>query len=52
LRVQPKIFYCVKCREKKLIKEYHEVRLKNRSRALEARCPDCGTRLYRIVSRR
>ena len=46
-----KIFYCVKCRERKQIEEYHKVRLKNGSKALVARCPDCGTRLYRIVGR-
>jgi transcription elongation factor Elf1 len=51
-RTQPKIFYCVKCREKVLIKEYHETRLKNGSKALVAKCPNCGTRLYRIVSRK
>ncbi|MEM3870965.1 MAG: DUF5679 domain-containing protein [Nitrososphaeria archaeon] len=49
----PKIFYCVKCREKKITSKYSITILNNkkRSRALLAQCPDCGTKMYKIVGR-
>ncbi len=49
---EQKIFYCVKCREKKLSGNYIVTELKGgrgRKRALLAKCPDCGTKMYKII---
>jgi hypothetical protein len=39
--------YCVKCREKREIKDMKEVTLGNGRRAAQGTCPDCGTKLTR-----
>jgi ssDNA-binding Zn-finger/Zn-ribbon topoisomerase 1 len=53
--MEQKIFYCVKCKEKKVCKDYSQVTFRNRRgkkiEALVANCPDCGTRMYKIVGR-
>jgi len=40
--------YCVKCQEKKEIKNPEEVEMKNGRPATKGECPDCGTGMYRI----
>ncbi len=40
--------YCVKCREKREMKDAEEVTMKNGRPATEGTCPVCGTRLFRI----
>lgn len=40
--------YCVKCKAKKSITDAKEVTMKNGRAAMESKCPDCSTRLFRI----
>ncbi|CAI9832114.1 conserved hypothetical protein [Nitrosopumilaceae archaeon] len=40
--------YCVKCREKRDIKDPQETQLKNGRPAVKGTCPDCGTKMFRI----
>jgi predicted RNA-binding Zn-ribbon protein involved in translation (DUF1610 family) len=42
-------FYCVKCREKKEVDNYETVTWKNGRRAAKAKCPNCGTGMYRVL---
>jgi hypothetical protein len=42
--------YCVKCREKRTIKDPKQVTMKNGRNAIEGTCPVCGTKLFRMVS--
>jgi ssDNA-binding Zn-finger/Zn-ribbon topoisomerase 1 len=42
--------YCVKCREKREMKDEKEVTMKNGRPALEGICPVCGTKLFRLKS--
>ena len=44
------VFYCVKCRAKKDTEDYQKVTLKNGRPALKAKCPDCGTGMFKIVA--
>ncbi len=41
--------YCVKCREKREIKDMKEVTLGNGRRAAQGTCPVCGTKLTRML---
>jgi len=41
--------YCVKCKAKKEIAKAHEVTMKNGRPAMQGVCPDCGTKLFRIM---
>jgi hypothetical protein len=43
--------YCVKCREKREIKNPKEVEMKNGRPAIEGVCPVCGTKLFRMISK-
>jgi NAD-dependent SIR2 family protein deacetylase len=40
--------YCVKCREKKNVDNPQKVTMKNGKPAMKAKCPDCGTTMFRI----
>jgi NAD-dependent SIR2 family protein deacetylase len=40
--------YCVKCREKKEVDNPQKVTMKNGKPAMKAKCPDCGTTMFRI----
>ena len=40
--------YCVKCREKREIKDPQETTLKNGRPALKGTCLECGTNVFRI----
>ncbi|MCC6793120.1 MAG: hypothetical protein IT336_15640 [Thermomicrobiales bacterium] len=42
--------YCVKCREKREIKDPNQVQMKNGRYAIEGTCPECGTKLFRMIS--
>ena len=42
--------YCVKCREKREMKDEEEVTMKNGRPAVQGICPICGTKLFRIKS--
>ncbi|MCX7887943.1 MAG: DUF5679 domain-containing protein [Verrucomicrobiae bacterium] len=41
--------YCVKCKAKKEIAKAEPVTMKNGRPALQGVCPDCGTKLFRIL---
>jgi NAD-dependent SIR2 family protein deacetylase len=40
--------YCVKCRQKKDVDNATPVTMKNGKPAMEAKCPTCGTKMFRI----
>jgi hypothetical protein len=42
--------YCVKCREKRQVRDPKSVTMKNGRNAIEGTCPVCGTKLFRMVS--
>src|SRR3712207_5517829 len=42
--------YCVKCREKREMKDAEEVTMKNGRPAMQGVCPVCGTKLFRMLS--
>jgi len=44
-------FYCVKCHAKKDVdeKDWTRTTMKNGRPAAKAKCPDCGTGMYRIL---
>ena len=41
--------YCVKCREKREMQDAEEVTMKNGRKAMQGKCPVCGTKLFRIL---
>jgi hypothetical protein len=41
--------YCVKCKAKKEIKDAKEVTMKNGRKALQGKCPTCGTGMFKIL---
>jgi RNase P subunit RPR2 len=47
--------YCVKCKAKKEIKDEKEVTMKGKGgtkrSALTGTCPDCGTKMFRILGK-
>jgi NAD-dependent SIR2 family protein deacetylase len=40
--------YCVKCHNKKEIKDAKSIIMKNGKPATQGKCPSCGTRIFRI----
>ncbi len=44
--------YCVKCREKREMRDPQEVTLKNDRRALQGTCPVCGTKMNRMLGKK
>ena len=44
--------YCVKCKEKKEIKDAKEITMKNGKPAVQGVCPDCGTKIFKIGAMR
>lgn len=40
--------YCVKCKEKREIKDAKTVEMKNGKPATQGVCPVCGTKIFRI----
>jgi predicted nucleic acid-binding Zn-ribbon protein len=42
--------FCVKCREKRDVKDPTLVTMKNGRHAIQGICPECGTKLFRMVS--
>ena len=41
--------YCVKCKAKKEIKDAQEITMKNGRPATQGLCPDCGTKIFKIL---
>jgi len=44
------IAYCVKCKEKREMKDAHQITMKNGKPAMQGTCVVCGTKLTRILS--
>ena len=42
--------YCVKCKAKKEMAKPEPVTMKNGRPAVQGVCPDCGTKLFRIMA--
>jgi len=40
--------YCMKCKEKREIKDAKPVTMKNGKPATEGTCPTCGTKMFKI----
>ena len=40
--------YCVKCKEKREIKDAAQITMKNGRPATKGTCPKCGTNLFKI----
>jgi uncharacterized Zn-binding protein involved in type VI secretion len=43
-------YYCVKCKNKREIKDAHQVTMKNGKPALKGQCTVCGTTVNAILS--
>ena len=47
--------YCVKCRDKRVMKDTQEITMKGKGktkrRALKGVCPKCGTKMFRILGK-
>jgi hypothetical protein len=44
--------YCVKCREKREVKDPKDVTMKNGRNAIQGTCGVCGTKLFRMVGKK
>jgi hypothetical protein len=44
------VAYCVKCKEKREMKDAHQITMKNGKPAMQGECTVCNTRLTRILS--
>jgi len=44
--------YCVKCKAKREMAEAEEVTMKNGRPAMKGKCPECGTGMYKILSKK
>ena len=42
---------CMKCRKQVEIKDGKEIVMKNGMKALKGVCPDCGTKVFRILGK-
>ncbi len=42
--------YCMKCKAKREIKDPEQVTMKNGKPAVKGKCPDCGTKMFKIGS--
>jgi len=40
--------YCMKCKQKREMKDAKEVTMKNGKKAFEGVCPVCGTKMFKI----
>jgi len=40
--------YCVKCKTKRAISEAKQITMKNGRPATEGKCPECGTKVFKI----
>ncbi|HET6498795.1 MAG TPA: DUF5679 domain-containing protein [Coriobacteriia bacterium] len=40
--------YCVKCKDKREMKEAQQITMKNGRPATQGVCPDCGTKMFKI----
>jgi len=53
VKPEPVTGYCVKCKEKREMKDAKEVAMKGKGgkerRAMTGTCPNCGTKMFRIM---
>ena len=42
---------CMKCKKQVEIKNAEDVVMKNKMKAIKGECPDCGTKVFRIVGK-
>ncbi len=49
--VASEVAYCVKCKAKKAMKDSQTVKMKNGRDALQGKCTDCGTGMYKILAK-
>lgn len=53
---EPVVAYCVKCKEKREMKDPQEVSMKGKGgverRAMTGACPVCGTKMFRIMGKK
>ncbi|MDE1865155.1 MAG: hypothetical protein KGH94_00745 [Candidatus Micrarchaeota archaeon] len=40
--------YCVKCKQKREMKDAQQVTMKNGKKATQGTCPACGTKMFKI----
>ncbi len=40
--------YCVKCKQKREMKDAKAVTMKNGKKATSGTCPECGTKMFKI----
>jgi hypothetical protein len=40
--------YCVKCKQRREIKDAVQIQMKNGRPATEGKCPECGTKMFKI----
>ena len=43
--------YCVKCKEKREMKDAAETTMKNGRRAMKGKCPVCDTGMFKIMGK-
>ncbi|MEO5970592.1 MAG: DUF5679 domain-containing protein [Bdellovibrionia bacterium] len=43
--------YCVKCKQKRPMKDSQTVKMKNGRDALQGKCETCGTGMYKILAK-
>lgn len=45
------VAYCVKCKEKREMKDAQEVEMKGGRRAMQGICTVCGTKMFKILGK-
>jgi len=45
------VAYCVKCKEKREMKDTEQVVMKNGRKAIKGKCTHCGTGMYKILGK-
>jgi len=45
------VAYCVKCKEKREMKDTEQVVMKNGRKAVKGKCTVCGTGMYKILGK-
>ena len=43
--------FCLKCRQPKEIKDEINITMKNGLKAVKGKCPDCSTKIFRILGK-
>lgn len=43
--------YCVKCKAKRIMEDPREVEMKGGRKAMQGKCPKCGTKMFRIMGK-